>query len=66
MHCRTAARSSLPEVSEGDDRLRHALADDRHEHIFQRRVLPSLLPVPGSGGVPVAVVWPAWLPRDVG
>ena len=43
-------------MSGGDDRLRHALPDDRHEHIFQRRVLPSLLPLSGSGGVPVAVI----------
>ncbi len=43
-------------MSGGDDRLRHALPEDRHEHIFQRRVLPSLLPVSGSGGVPIAVI----------
>ncbi len=43
-------------MSGGDDRLRHALPEDRHEHIFQRRVLPSLLPVSGTGGVPIAVI----------
>ena len=43
-------------MSGEDDRLRYALPDDSHEHIFQRRVLPSLLPVSGSGGVPVAVI----------
>ncbi len=43
-------------MSGEDDRLRYALADDSHEHIFQRRVLPRLLPVSGSGGVPIAVI----------
>ncbi len=39
-----------------DDRLRHALPEAKHERIFQRRVLPTLLPVSGSGGVPAAVI----------
>ena len=39
-----------------DDRLRFALPDDEHEDIFQRRVLPKLMPVSESGGAPVAVI----------
>jgi len=39
-----------------EERLRYALTDEQHERIFQRLVLPTMLPPSGSVVSPVAVI----------
>lgn len=39
-----------------EERLRYALTDEQHERIFQRLVLPTMLPSSGSVASPVAVI----------